>query len=68
MRDRYFKVTLNGQVVKNCIVADDDQGYVEVHKTNRKGEVVYKKGEPELKRKTGTVKIKWVGKYPQLED
>lgn len=62
MKDRFFKVYLNGRQVKDCIVADEEEGYIEIYKTNRKGDKVYKKGEPERKRKTGKVKIKWVGK------
>ena len=61
-KDRYYRVRLNGRAVPDAVTADSDLGYILQYKRDRKGEVMYKNGEPDLKKRTGEVKIKWVGR------
>ena len=62
MKDRYYQVRISGKIVKNAVVADEEEGYVEVYKLDKKGQVVYNRSGPVLRRRNGRITIKWVGR------
>lgn len=55
------EVTLDGHVIRNAVVADCDEGYVEVYDVDERGRVKQEfKGDryvPKVKRMTGRVEI-----------
>lgn len=51
---RYWMPTLDGQLVRDCVVADEEEGYVEVYQVNEQGHRLI---ELPMVRLTGVVKL-----------
>ena len=55
----YFKAYLNGEFVKNCVAANEEEGWVEIYKTDSDGHVLLNNWrETETEKKFGKVEIK----------